>query len=284
MSKHFSLFQTDAQFDAASATLDYPHVSLIDTTGELKYSSKFVGKDIIDADFGDIIMAEVSTNKLFNIKDSNYNLTEYPLESYKPIAVCIYDKASNANNQAVFMAVQWADNITLGTPKASGRSMHYGFNNVDLSNSVTGIRDTGTNHISSIDINTSMKPLVTQDYSGSSVTDNTGNGWSSAFCSCWRFKTAGTNEGDWYLPSYYDLMKYQQNISTIHNIFKVIKNIAGSSYLNTTDQGSYRLLTSTEYNNQNCKAIYNGNYANESKQASNTCYVRPVFIPRITEV
>lgn len=104
MSKYLSVFQTESQYNAAADSLDYPHVSLIDTTGDLKYAT-YPGKDIANADFGDIIMADVATNKLFNIKDSEYNLTDYPLADYKPIAVCIYDKASNANNEAVFMAV-----------------------------------------------------------------------------------------------------------------------------------------------------------------------------------
>ncbi len=208
MSKHFSLFQTEAQWQAAQDTLDYPNVSLIDTTGDLHYS-KYVGQEVADAPFGSIIMAEVATNKLFYIDNSEYNLTDYPFANYKPIAVCIYDKVSNANNEAVFMAVQWADYQNLGTPKASAKTMSWGFNNVNLSAKVADIRDKGSNHISSISINNSVKPLITKDYSGTSITDTYDDGESSAFCSAWRFKTVGTNEGDWYLPSYYDVMKYQ---------------------------------------------------------------------------
>lgn len=208
MSKHFSIFQTAAQWDAAKNSLDYPHVSLIDTTGDLHYT-KYNGKEVADAPFGSILMGEVSTDKLLYIDNSEYNLTDYPLASYKPIAVCIYDKESNANDQAVFLAVQWADYTTLGTPNKSNVGMSVGFYNVDLSISVSGINDTGTNHVSSININNAMKELVTVDYSGTSISNSTGNGQSPAFCSAWRFKTVGTNEGDWFLPSYYDLKKYQ---------------------------------------------------------------------------
>lgn len=117
MSKHFSIFSTEAQYDAAKDSLDYPHVSLIDTTGDLHYCT-YIGQKVIDAPFGSILMGEVSTDELFYIDNSEYNLTDYPLESYKPIAVCIYDRVSNANDQAVFLAVQWADYTALGTPKA----------------------------------------------------------------------------------------------------------------------------------------------------------------------
>ena len=104
MSKHFSIYQTENQFIADADNLDYPHVSLIDTTGELKYAT-YPGKEVADAPFGSILMAEVATNKLFYIESAEYNLTDYPIADYKPIAVCIYDKASNANNEAVFMSV-----------------------------------------------------------------------------------------------------------------------------------------------------------------------------------
>ena len=208
MSKYLTIFNTEAQWQAAQETLDYPNVSLIDTTGDLHYST-YNGKEVADAPFGSILMADVATNKLFYILDSEYNLTDYPFADYKPIAVCIYDKASNANNEAVFMAVQWADYTDLGTPKASAKTMSWGFNNVNLSAKVPDIRDKGTNHISSVSINNSVKPLITKDYSGTSITDTYGDGESSAFCSAWRFKTVGTSESDWYLPSYYDVMKYQ---------------------------------------------------------------------------
>ena len=245
MSKYLTIFNTEAQWQAAQDTLDYPNVSLIDTTGDLHYST-YPGKEVANAPFGSILMADVATNKLFYIEDSaDYNLTDYPFADYKPIAVCIFDKESNANNQAVFMSVQWADYRYLGTPQASSQTMSWGFYNVDLSSKVTGIRDTGTNHISSISINNAVKLLITKDYSGSSITDTYGDGESTAFCSAWRFKTPGTQEGDWYLPSCYDLTKYKNNYSTINGIISSIKNLTGSNYINTL-HGNVRIWTACE--------------------------------------
>lgn len=238
MSKYIGLYQSDSQFETASKTVDYPHVSLIDTTGESKFYRKFQGPNVIDASFGDILMAEVATDNLFTIAASEYNLTDYPLESYKPIAVCIFDRESNAYDQAVFMSVQWADYTTLGTPNPSARHMTWGFYNVSVHNIINEIDVTYTN-ISSVKINDGMKSLVTTDYSGSSIENTAGNGESAAFCSAWRFSTAGTEEGDWLLPSYYDISKYQENYSSINNIFETIKNVAGSSYLDTVNDNTW---------------------------------------------
>lgn len=261
MSKHFSLFQTEAQWQAAQDTLDYPNVSLIDTTGDLHYAT-YTGHEVADAPFGSILMAEVATNKLFYIEDSaNYNLTDYPLESYKPIAVCIYDKASNANNETVFMSVQWVDYMALGEGKPSFKNMSWGFNEVDLSAKVPGIRDTGSQHISSRVINEAMKPLVTKDYSGTSITDTYGDGESTAFCCCWRYSTPGTSEGEWYLPSYYDTMKFCQNFNSIKNVLTNISNVAGVSYLNSNSTVSEMYL-STDKSNTNYIYINNSGNTN----------------------
>jgi hypothetical protein len=281
MSRYFSLFNTEAQYEAAKDTLDYPNVSLIETTGDLHYSV-YHAQEVADAAFGSILMAEVSTNKLFYIDNSYYNLTDYPFADYKPIAVCIFDKASNANNQTVFLSVQWLDITKLGIGSKDPQYFTWGFNNVDLSSEVTGIRDTGTNHISSISINNAVKPLITKDYSGSSILDTYGNGESSVFCSAYRFKTTGTLEGDWYIPSYYDLTKYKNNYSTINNILTNIKNVAGSSYINNP---SMNLWCASEANNTKAYVFTTGsNFTNANKNSNYSAGTRAVFIAGIEEV
>lgn len=158
--------------------------------------------------------------------------------------------------------------------------MAWGFKNVDLSQTVTGIRSQNTSdHISSIYINNAMKELVTDDYSGTSISNNYGNGQSPAFCSTWRFKTVGTSEGDWYLPSYYDMSKYQQNYTTINNVLTNIKTVAGSNYLNNVTDF---IWISNELSNTNVTYFNNNTYYSTSKSSSFS--VRPVFIARLEEV
>ena len=281
MSRYFSLFTTESQYQAAVDTLDYPNVSLIDTTGDLHYA-KYVGKEVADAPFGSILMAEVATNKLFYINNSEYNLTDFPLADYKPIAVCIYDKGSNANNETVFMSLQWVDYTALGHGKPSYKQMSWGFYKVDLSAKVPGIRDTGSQHISSRVINEAMKPLVTKDYSGTSITDTSGDGESTAFCTCWRYSTPGTSEGEWYLPSYYDMMKYQQNYASINAVITNVQNVAGISYLSTVKDVQWLAADESASNARNLNN--SGSFGYTYKDNRYGPSVRPVFIAGVQEL
>ncbi len=234
MSKHFSLFQTESLYQAAKYNLDFPHVSLIETTGDVKYI-EFKHKELFDAPFGSIILAEVATEKLFYITNEEYNLTEYPFNDYKPIAVCIYDHSSNSNDQTVLMSVQWMDYQHLGQGNASIVYMDFGFYKYNLSADVPSVR---SDTESSIKINDDIAQYITKDYSGSSVSRTYAVGDCDPYGCCKRFETIGTNEGDWLFPSYNDVLKYKDNISTIKNVFDNIKTLCGSSYLNTTDFGN----------------------------------------------
>ena len=287
MSKYFSLFQTEAQYQEALTTLDYPNVSLIDSTGDLHYSV-FNGKEVLDAPFGSILMAEESTGKMFYILPSEYTLDEYPLATFKPIAVCIFDKESNANDEAVFLSTQWMTYYQLGYGSPYMTSMTWGFNNILLSSKVTGIDDTGTNHISSKIINDAMKPWVTKDYSGSSITDTYEDGESTSFCCCWRFSTPGTSEGDWMLPSYYDLSKYKLDASTVNSAFQTIQNVASWGYLS---QATGDIWSATEYVNDTKGMSYkftsstsSPNFLSNWRTDNYMLGVRAVFIPGPREV
>ena len=128
MSKHFSIFQTDSQYQAAKDNLDYPNVSLIDTTGDLHYA-KYTGKEVVNAPFGSILMADVANNKLFYIEESaDYNLTDYPAAQFEPIGVCIRDKESDEGGRAVFISMKYMDYTHPDAGSYDKVNAQYGFN------------------------------------------------------------------------------------------------------------------------------------------------------------
>ena len=108
MSKYLTIFNTESQWQAAQDTLDYPNVSLIETTGDLKYAV-YNGQQLVDAPFGSILIYDVNNNNHFYVE--TYDSTELPTSDFKPIGVCIYDKASNSENVPVFMIRGYTNSI-----------------------------------------------------------------------------------------------------------------------------------------------------------------------------
>lgn len=109
MSKYLSTFTSEAQWQAAVPTLDYPHVSLINSTGDVKYLKTQGYKDILSANFGDIIVENISESKMYAVEKTQYSLTDFPLESFVPIAVCIQDFATSTDYRAVYLSTNYAN-------------------------------------------------------------------------------------------------------------------------------------------------------------------------------
>ena len=69
----------------------------------------------------------------------------------------------------------------------------------------------------------------------------------AAFASVNRFRTNGTNQGDWYLPSKGELSLYKSNYADINAKITAIKN-ASSSIVNTVNAS---IWSSTETDESN---------------------------------
>lgn len=228
MSKYLGKFMTEAQYTEGLSSLDFPNVSLVEQTGKVHYSVAIGPKKIWDAAFGDILFYDVDGDTLINLPDEEYNTTDFPKNKFEPIGVCIYDKASYEGNNAVFMSLKWMKVLSPVSGSTTGDLMcMFGFNNVDLSSSIPGINS--TSYIDTKFLNNELKKLVTVDWSGKNINTNSNNGSSPASECCWRFCTNGTESGNWYLPTQYDLTKYKNNYSTINTIITNIKTKAGSS-------------------------------------------------------
>lgn len=74
-------------------------------------------------------------------------------------------------------------------------------------NTVYSTKVEGGNALSDIDGNITSAKLcdlaITQSTwkTDATITNNSDDGYSPSACCCWRYHTAGTNQGEWYLPS-----------------------------------------------------------------------------------
>ena len=230
MSKYLTIFNTEAQWQAAQDTLDYPNVSLIDTTGELHYTT-YPGQEVNDAAFGDILICDLSTKKHFYVSPDDYSDAEYKNSQFWPIGVCIYDKASNPENRTIFL---------IRIPSSSSDYKAFIITNGQYKFSQTALTDddlvytSKNNNVSSININnyfrnklTEITPdiyLETDSYSDAQTKRTTISNYNYPIIyTAAHFVGFGFNKGDLLIPSYNDM--YKAFDSTVEN-----QHIIGESF------------------------------------------------------
>ena len=130
------------------------------------------------------------------------------------------------------MAIRWANN-TSDTGSTSNVNLVWGNDGYGL----TSNDQTALNGRENTD-----KALALAD----GTTANTQAAF-AAFAAVNRFRTNGTNQGDWYLPSKGELSLYQSNYASINAKITAIKN-ASSSIVNTVNAS---MCSSTETNEAN---------------------------------
>ena len=96
-----------------------------------------------------------------------------------------------------------------------------------------------------------------------------------AFEVSWRYKTPGTNEGDWYLPSYYDVIKAKDNASQLSTIMNNIKTLSNNLYLDTVSNWSY--LSSSQGSNAGSWSQFRNIYMSYAGKTG-AVPVRPVLV------
>jgi hypothetical protein len=85
--------------------------------------------------------------------------------------------------------------------------------------------------------------LQTVSWSGETLTNNSNAGNYPAACACQRFHTDGTNAGDWYLPSMYELLFVASKTDTIQTTLETLgdnanKIILNQAYWTSTERSS----------------------------------------------
>ena len=222
MAKYLTEFNTYAEYQAA--TLNLPNVSLIKSTGKVYYKNIFAG-----ASLGDILMWDNVNNQLVSTIGGSWSAEAFPISQYEPIAINVYPASQASDGKSRYMALKWASN-TSDTGSTSYVSLVWG----NGGNRLTSKDQTALNGRENTD-----NALALAD----GTTANTQAAF-AAFAAVNRFRTNGTNQGDWYLPSKGELSIYQSNYADINSKITAIKN-ASSSIVNTVSNVQW---SSTEEN------------------------------------
>ena len=79
------------------------------------------------------------------------------------------------------------------------------------------------------------------------ITNSSGAGYYPAACCCWRFHTAGTDQGQWYLPACGEMGYVMNRISAINTTINKVFSVY-SSVVAVAVHTSYGYWSSSEYN------------------------------------
>ena len=252
MAKYLTEFNTYAEYQAA--TLNLPNVSLIKSTGKVYYKNIFAG-----ASLGDILMWDNVNNKLVTTIGGNWDSTTYPISQYEPIAINIYPSSQASDGKSRYMALKWASN-TSDTGSTSKVSLVWGNDGSNL----TSTDQTALNGRENTD-----KALALAD----GTTANTQAAF-AVFAAVNRFRTNGTNQGDWYVPSKGELSLYQSNYADINAKIQAIRS-ASSSIVNTVNNNQW---SSTEGTFQQVHCLTNsGSLSPYYNRNSSSASVRGVI-------
>ena len=244
--KYLTSFNTLAEYEATS--LELPNVSLIKSTGEIKYKNIYAG-----AVFGDILMYDVANQKLVSTIDAEWNTTIYPIADYEPIAINIYPASQTSDRKGRWMSLKWLSN-TSATGSATSVELrwgNYGDNLISKDQTLVNGRE-----------NTD-KALA--------LADGTSDDTEAAFPIFYAaniFHTNGTSAGDWYVPSYKELSLYQANYADINTKITAIKT-ASSAIVNTVNGYQW---TSTGYNESSSEYLTQfGTFGESNRGNRNGC-------------
>lgn len=170
MGKYLSKYGSIDAFNLDASILSYPHVSLIEDTGEIKYHP-YIPPTMNIAPFGSIAIYN-RTKDSFIIVDNpdDYSDTEYLTENYMPFAICIDPKTNRNDNKAVWM-VHPSVLYILTNNNSDWGPLVYHSSPTPTTTQKTNLYDIINTTNSTIEKNTSIRALNENDYTKDIATD-----------------------------------------------------------------------------------------------------------------
>ncbi len=90
----------------------------------------------------------------------------------------------------------------------------------------------------------------------STITNDYNSGYSPAACCCWRYSTAGTSQGDWYLPAFGELGCVFARMGAINDTISKLNSVYGTVGLEFGNCPYY--WSSSEYSSTHARHMYTG--------------------------
>jgi len=252
MAKYIGTYATSGDVQTALDNQELSRPFIAYTTDNKKV---IYGPTANRAEVGDIVVYSVADDLLHYIKQTDYNITSYPVASYVPVGVVAYPQTDDAilgpSGEITFMGLNYLDTSRPDTGVNSSTIIAWGYNNFDIpeltnyANSGTAITD--MNGKANTEIVLQYATAQTDWRTASAITANNAAGYYPVFECAWRYHTSGTVQGDWYIPA-----TGQQHKIDFGKISDSLELVGRGRIA-----GNIPFFSSTENNNKNCWVIDN---------------------------
>lgn len=175
------------------------------------------------AQVGDVLMWDVTNQKLVATLGGNWDATTYPIASYEPIAINVYPADQTSDGKGRWMAFKWLSNSS-ATGSTSSVNLVWGNNGDNLTSKDQTLfngRENTDKALALADGSTGITQAAFPIFYAANI-----------------FYTNGTSAGDWYVPSYKELSLYQANYADINAKITAVKT-ASSSIFNTVNANQW---------------------------------------------
>ena len=204
------------------------------------------------------------------------DLSNYPSEQYTPIGVVVVPGTHDVYGDGSCGVMSLKNMCATDPDNGSSSNSTSGNNDVRLcwgSDGMVSNALSNSDGKSNSEILWGLATAQSDWKTSSTIINSSANHYFPAACCCWRYRTEGTQYGDWYLPALNELSYIMSSFDLINNATTRMRSLYNNSVGVLLNTSNY-YWSSSEYSNLHAKDLYtkDGNTYNDRKYNQN--YVR----------
>ena len=274
MAKYIGTYATSGDVETALNNKELSRPFIAYTTDDDKV---YYGVKADKAEVGDIVVYSVADGRLHFIKLADYSASTYPVAEYVPVGVVAYpqfdDPIQGPTGEITFMGLNWLDKNNPDTGNTRAQKLEWGYNNFDVPEMQDYTASSAHNDMNG-KANTAavLQYATAQDdwRTASAITFTNAAGYYPVFECAWRYRTSGTAQGDWFVPSVGQLFIFTDNSNEFQALNQGLSAISQPAFSLTRTYGS------TEVSARNSLFFYDNSTRLDNMEKNNTAFINGV--------
>lgn len=285
MAKYIGTYASsgDVQTAIDNQELNRPFIAYTTDNDKVYY-----GASADRAEAGDIVVYSTADDLLHYIKQADYNTTSYPAASYVPVGVVAIAQTDDAilgpTGEITFMGLNWLNKNNPDNGNVNSQNIEWGYNNFDIPE-LTNYANAAA---ASADMNGKANTQVVLQYAtaqtdwrtASAISWTNAAGYYPLFECAWRYHTSGTLQGDWFVPSFGQLIVLKNEAEMLNKLNSGFTAVGAPVYNFTASARG----TSTENSKINAFYIHSSGAAQISKNDGGYFSTRPYCSKLMTRI